>query len=433
MGVAAGQSVHERDTPRLNPTANIRALQLTAREGYLLSRIDGHTPPGLLSELLGTSRAEVEAMLERLENLGAILWRAEQLGQARPAPAEGTGPAGMGPGLEAALAEDCDLNRAERLRILAALRDIRERTHWHVLGLRGDPSPADIKRAYFALSKQFHPDRFYGRKLGTFRGRLHEVFEGIKTAYQVLSDPARGAAYRQAHPPPPSDVPPLNPTPKRFRPKEEPSGPLPSAETRRRLEARRQEILEERRRQRARPAEERAQRARQLFEEGLHKLEKEDVVGAASCFRLALTFAPQNEEYKARLEEVEQRAIRVQVQELEERAGVEIATGQTASAAHLYAEASNLLPASSSLALKAAELFGAVANLEQANRMIRRALKASPRRKEVRLLAAELAEKAGQLEAAISHLEVAATLDRADGRVKKSLKRLSQKLSEAKR
>src|SRR5690606_23719687 len=153
----------------------------------------------------------------------------------------------------------------------AALRDVQERSHWHVLGIRGEPSSGDIKKAYFAQSKQFHPDRFYGRNVGSFQKRLQAVFAGIKEAYDVLSHPVQGAEYRRTNPPPAGDVPDLEPTPPRFRTVAAPNEKQVDPATQQRLEARRQEILEERRHRRDRPAEERARQARLAFEEGLEQ------------------------------------------------------------------------------------------------------------------------------------------------------------------
>src|SRR5690242_9170398 len=102
--------------------------------------------------------------------------------------------------IRAALDEPCDLTRAERLRILVALRDLDSRTLWDVLGLHGTVSDADVKRAYFDLSKSFHPDRFFKKNLGTFGPKLDRLFYGIKAAYDVLADSTSRAKYALQHP-----------------------------------------------------------------------------------------------------------------------------------------------------------------------------------------------------------------------------------------
>ncbi len=58
-----------------------------------------------------------------------------------------------------------------------------------------DADKKAIKRAYFKLSKELHPDRFFGKNIGPYRERLSKIFQSVKAAYELLSDDARRAAY----------------------------------------------------------------------------------------------------------------------------------------------------------------------------------------------------------------------------------------------
>jgi hypothetical protein len=60
--------------------------------------------------------------------------------------------------------------------------------HYKVLGLPRDASTGDIRRAYRALVKQWHPDR-------NGSPRASEVFRALHEAYTTLLDPTRRAAY----------------------------------------------------------------------------------------------------------------------------------------------------------------------------------------------------------------------------------------------
>jgi hypothetical protein len=86
-----------------------------------------------------------------------------------------------------ALAEPGDLGPDERLRILALARLVRAHDPWALLGVPNGADAKVLKRAYFKLSKEVHPDRFYGKKLGSFADRLSEVFEAISRAYARLT------------------------------------------------------------------------------------------------------------------------------------------------------------------------------------------------------------------------------------------------------
>jgi tetratricopeptide (TPR) repeat protein len=102
----------------------------------------------------------------------------------------------------AALAEENELSDTDRRRILAMARLIDTRDLHALLALPSDADAKEIKRAYFALSKEIHPDRFYGKKLGTFGERMAAVFEATARAYAKLTsgDRARGSGGHPARP-----------------------------------------------------------------------------------------------------------------------------------------------------------------------------------------------------------------------------------------
>jgi hypothetical protein len=100
----------------------------------------------------------------------------------------------------AALGEDIALTDTERRRILAIARLIDRNDPWAILGVESGADTKTIKRAYFLLSKEIHPDRYYGKQLGSFVTRLNVVFEATSRAYAKLTTPekARGTSSQQA-------------------------------------------------------------------------------------------------------------------------------------------------------------------------------------------------------------------------------------------
>ncbi len=99
-----------------------------------------------------------------------------------------------------ALSEPADLSADERVHILAMARLVDGRDPWALLGVPEGADAKVLKRAYFKLSKEIHPDRFYGKQLGSFAERLATVFEAVSRAYARLTSPDRdrkSGMYRQ--------------------------------------------------------------------------------------------------------------------------------------------------------------------------------------------------------------------------------------------
>ncbi len=74
--------------------------------------------------------------------------------------------------------------------------------YFELLGLQPDAEIKAIRDAYFELSLEFHPDRFFLLRSGDLKEKIYAVYRRISEAYTVLSDPRRRAAYadaRQTH------------------------------------------------------------------------------------------------------------------------------------------------------------------------------------------------------------------------------------------
>jgi len=94
-----------------------------------------------------------------------------------------------------ALSEAVDLPQ-DRKREILAREALLGRDDWTVLGLKPGATPEAVKAAYFEASKVFHPDRYYGKNLGSFRARLDRIFQRLSEAHESLI-----TALRRAPPP----------------------------------------------------------------------------------------------------------------------------------------------------------------------------------------------------------------------------------------
>jgi tetratricopeptide (TPR) repeat protein len=193
---------HPDDIPAPRAGVDVVSLPLSAEEGFVLSRIDGSTRTRDLVSFTGLPEARVLAALARLLALGAItLSRPAPTASPRP---KSPPPPAASPRVEddedapltpAEAAEDIDLPTGDRLRIKEMHQRCRRDNHYELLGVGRTATAADVKRAFLALSKEYHPDAFFRRQLGPFKAMVDDVFKQVKTAYDVLSDPARRKAY----------------------------------------------------------------------------------------------------------------------------------------------------------------------------------------------------------------------------------------------
>ena len=95
----------------------------------------------------------------------------------------------------AALREDVALDERSRRLILAMTRLAEGRDPWALLGVPVGADARHLKRSYFKLSKEIHPDRYYGQRLGSFAERLTFVFEAMSRAYaRLTSSDRRGSS-----------------------------------------------------------------------------------------------------------------------------------------------------------------------------------------------------------------------------------------------
>ena len=180
-------------------------LPLQPEEGFVLSRLDA---PVRVSELVAMTGLPEEQTLRALYSLFlyGLLRRervpaalvAERVAQAQAAQADEpkeTAPPPPTPA-ERPREEPAAVEEADPLAALDTLfASAAGRTHYEVLGLGRSVAPAEIKRAYYALARRFHPDRFRREADAEILARIESAFARVAKAYDVLSDPKARAAY----------------------------------------------------------------------------------------------------------------------------------------------------------------------------------------------------------------------------------------------
>jgi curved DNA-binding protein CbpA len=192
------------------PGIDVRRLPIGPEEAFILSRVDGRLATPDIAASTGLSEERVHAALGRLLALGAIQYGAPP--SERPAARQSAPDAPQSndritrPVIEdrpnnsssgnhpaaalydpAELDEPVDLELPRKRAILDMFYRLDALNHYELLGVREDAEKKEIKNAYFKVVGLFHPDRYFGKSLGSFRTKLERVFAQLTLAHDVLT------------------------------------------------------------------------------------------------------------------------------------------------------------------------------------------------------------------------------------------------------
>ncbi|MEE3329055.1 MAG: J domain-containing protein [Myxococcota bacterium] len=182
----------DRRVLRLNPGFDPASMRPSSVEFFLLSRIDGCTPWCVLREMGGMTAEESDLCLEGWLAAGHVqVSHIDGAGQKQALP--------LSADVDRAplvIDSELDIDVAIQKRVIEMLLLLDE-SDQSLLGVGPDCDEKAIKRAYFRLSREFHPDRFFRRELGPYRSEIEKLFKGIQRAYVNLSQaPAKSPMSR---------------------------------------------------------------------------------------------------------------------------------------------------------------------------------------------------------------------------------------------
>lgn len=213
----------------MNPHADWARMQLQPRDGFVLSRVDGSASYEEICAVTGLPAEDTLEILRRLKRARLILAPGEAThppdsGGWSKAPSTGGGrvnefagsPSTSGGSKpvrtpkqkgdkpppprrslleilddrskvgDAEIAGAADLDPEFKRRIVRLHRRLGKLAPHELLGLAANAPAAEIKAAYFAASKELHPDRYYGKDLGPLRDKLSEIFARLTDAFDKL-------------------------------------------------------------------------------------------------------------------------------------------------------------------------------------------------------------------------------------------------------
>jgi curved DNA-binding protein CbpA len=169
------------------PNADVPRLRLTAEEGRLFAQVGRASRIDELLARSGLEEPRAIALLLSLRAKGAVV------------PARVSRPASPA-SVDAAMAEEVELPPERKKEILDLERALERLDAFELLGLRPGATAEEAKKAWYDASRRYHPDRYFGKNVGSFRARIDRIYKRLTEAYNTLSDPPKRAAYLAAHP-----------------------------------------------------------------------------------------------------------------------------------------------------------------------------------------------------------------------------------------
>jgi len=446
---------------------SMRDLPIGPTEAFVLSRVEGSSTKAELVIATGLSAEEIDSIVARLLMLGALQFLdSESMLSPIQSPTQRSGshsiPLAARPGPEH------ELTPEQRQRLLDLDRRHSSLDHYQLLGVETNADTKAIRAAYYELVRVYHPDRYFGKKLGDFEGPLTRVFGKFSEAYEVLHRAESRAEYdrylgarrrtidfdryfRDSQPEssipassPPAPSPPGSWVTSSVPPASGPRDAL-SAESARRSSAPPSDP-EARRRALARklghsslppsasqpiPAVSEAARAaeelKRRYQQRLTQVRDEqlnhyialsadaaargDLVAAANTLRIACSLAPQNLELAGDLAELERRAAESLWESYLERAKYAAVEGNHAEAAEAYERAALGQPNAGYLERAAHYTLEAGGDPRKASKLAKQAVALAPNSAKCRLTLARVYFAANLQESALAELERARAIE----------------------
>jgi curved DNA-binding protein CbpA len=365
----------------------------------LLSRIDGTTPLSLLRQIAALPPAEVDRCLELWVKEGVVEW-------------SGAGPRKAAPAAPAASGIDPSLDLPVEMQERVIEFEARLRLPYHqILGVAPDADLKTIKQAYFGLSKQFHPDRYFRRNLGPYAVRVETIFKKVLEAYELLSDPATRAEVQRD----------LGSAAAAAEPASGAAAArVPDAAAARRLRARLSGLSGHHR-----AFAERKRKAKGFFESGMAAFKNERWLQAAGSVRLAIAFDPDNDSYKGAFSDVQRKAHEERARALLKEADGAYQLKDYRDAFRLYEEALHYRAFDAELSHKTGRLAWKLGvELRKAKDYAVAACELAPDNALFRKTLGQIYKAAGLLANAKRELQAAVRLDPGDAESRQELKTL---------
>jgi curved DNA-binding protein CbpA len=308
--------------------------------------------------------------------------------------------------------EKVDLDEGRQQEILALDAKVSSSNHFEFLGVPASATTDEVRAAFREASRKFHPDRFYGKNLGSFRQRLDRIFKRMVEANQTLTDPDKREAYLAANPFVRAAVRSATASNPAFKPEEAKSATELARDTERRDRLTRHPYLAK------------VTKTQEYVTRAKHHIEKKEYSQAFTALNTAAQIDPNHAEVRSLLVEVRKAADLVRSDTSYQHALEALNRQDPELALQALRVAVGANGANHKAAAKASNLLEKKGELREATSFAQKAVEAQPNNVEYRVQLGRLLMDAGMKALARKHLDEAVRLDPNHPEVKKHGKKL---------
>ncbi len=186
--------------PKRVAGVDLQRVKLDPTDGFVLSRANGVLDISGLARETGLPEFTVERVVEKLVKLGIFEFvdpdsPETNAATQRSALAEFSVSLSEPKYDVRELDEAVELSVDQKKRVLDLYYRLDDLDHYTLLGVTKETERKAIKRAYFELAAFMHPDRYFKKNLGSFKIKMELLFGRITQAHDVLVDAARRVEY----------------------------------------------------------------------------------------------------------------------------------------------------------------------------------------------------------------------------------------------
>ncbi|MFQ5791760.1 MAG: protein kinase, partial [Acidobacteriota bacterium] len=181
-----------------NPLLLYQKISLTPSEGFVLSRVDGTTTVADIASISPLGEEETLRCVYGLVSAGVAELAKKESGRTsrfrRPSkekvaiPKPEAASLGSEPRAEPESSGPTPEDLALRNDITTKHASLATATHYDLLEITPTADDVEIKKAYYAMAKKYHPDAHHSPHLRDLHGLLEELFVKMTAAYQLLSN-----------------------------------------------------------------------------------------------------------------------------------------------------------------------------------------------------------------------------------------------------